>query len=342
MVSNQDTPSYFSRASALINTIIQKQSTSVDTVSGATYSSRGIIEAVRNALKRAAGQEVSDNFAGSSGTTGGSGSVSIAVSETPQEMADGTYTGSGQGFGGVTTVSVTISGGKIASVEVTGKSSYRSSLVSNQSARLICGYIYASIGEGESSQDLVFGGHNMIAENGAMLASSPRFTTGILYGELDIRRLRAERRRMTTYDSVWPQHGTEAYIRTPFTLELEETELTRSFDPKPFVPSGKSDRDKRCEEILTIQALGLKKRLEHINCHHIVVGISGGLDSTLALLVMVKAFDMLGLSHENIIAVTMPCFGTTSRTYNNACLMTRTLGRISPMKTARRGNAPRS
>jgi uncharacterized protein with FMN-binding domain len=119
VVSNQDTPSYFSRASALINTIIQKQSTSVDTVSGATYSSRGIIEAVRNALKRAAGQEVSDNFAGSSGTTGGSGSVSIAVSETPQEMADGTYTGSGQGFGGVTTVSVTISGGKIASVEVT-------------------------------------------------------------------------------------------------------------------------------------------------------------------------------------------------------------------------------
>ena len=213
-----------------------------------------------------------------------------------------------------------------ASVEVTGKSSYRSSLVSNQSARLICGYIYASIGEGESSQDLVFGGHNMIAENGAMLASSPRFTTGILYGELDIRRLRAERRRMTTYDSVWLQHGTGAYIRTPFTLESEETKLTRSFDPKPFVPSGKSDRDKRCEEILTIQALGLKKRLEHINCHHIVVGISGGLDSTLALLVMVKAFDMLGMSHENIIAVTMPCFGTTSRTYNNACLMTRTLG----------------
>lgn len=152
VVSNQDTPSYFSRASALINTIIQKQSTSVDTVSGATYSSRGIIEAVRNALKRAAGQEVSDNFAGSSGTTGGSGSVSIAVSETPQEMADGTYTGSGQGFGGVTTVSVTISGGKIASVEVT---EHHDTPEYFSRASVLCGQIVSN--NGVSGLDAVSG-----------------------------------------------------------------------------------------------------------------------------------------------------------------------------------------
>lgn len=213
-----------------------------------------------------------------------------------------------------------------ASVEVTGKAAYRTALVSNQSARLLCGYIYASAGEGESSQDLVFGGHNLIVENGTVLASSPRFTTGIIYGELDIRKLRAERRRMTTFESLAPADGKNNYVENVFALEIEETALTRKFDPKPFVPSGKEDREKRCEEILTIQAMGLKKRLEHINCKHIVVGISGGLDSTLALLVMVKAFDMLGLPRENITAVTMPCFGTTNRTYSNACQMTETLG----------------
>ena len=208
-----------------------------------------------------------------------------------------------------------------ASDEVTGKSGYRKSLVSSQSARLLCGYIYASAGEGESSQDLVFSGHNLIGENGSILAESPRFTTGMLFAELDVRRLRAERRRMTTFES-----GPGAYIHTRFELDWEETELTRKFDPRPFVPSGKEDRDRRCQEILTIQAMGLKKRLEHTGCSHIVVGISGGLDSTLALLVMVKAMDMLGLPREHITAVTMPCFGTTSRTYNNACQMTRTLG----------------
>ncbi|MDD2957689.1 MAG: NAD(+) synthase [Lachnospiraceae bacterium] len=213
-----------------------------------------------------------------------------------------------------------------ASDEVTGKSSYRRDLVLGQSARLLCGYIYASAGEGESSQDLVFSGHNIIAENGALLAQSRRFTTGITYSELDIQRLRAERRRMTTYDCGMDRIDSNGYEVIPFQLDLEETKLTRKFDPKPFVPSSQTDRDSRCEEILTIQALGLKKRLEHINCRHIVVGISGGLDSTLALVVMAKAFDMLSLPRENIVAVTMPCFGTTSRTYSNACEMTRTLG----------------
>lgn len=213
-----------------------------------------------------------------------------------------------------------------ASDEVTGKSSYRASLVSGQSARLICGYIYASAGEGESSQDLVFGGHNLIAENGAVLAESPRFTTGAIYAELDIRRLRAERRRMTTYESGCFGPGAERYARREFTLRIEETKLTRTFDPRPFVPSGKEDRDRRCEEILTIQAMGLKKRLEHIGGRSMVVGISGGLDSTLALLVMVKALDLLGMPHEQITAVTMPCFGTTGRTYHNACTITEALG----------------
>lgn len=212
-----------------------------------------------------------------------------------------------------------------ASVEITGKSDYRTALVCNQSARLLCGYIYASAGEGESSQDLVFGGHNLIVENGSILASSPRFATGMIFGELDIRRLRAERRRMTTFESGEGQQGS-SYVRTEFSLNMEETPLTRRFDPRPFVPSGREDRERRCEEILTIQAMGLKKRLEHIHCGHIVVGLSGGLDSTLALLVMVKAFDLLELPRKDITAVTMPCFGTTSRTYHNACQMAKTLG----------------
>ena len=206
----------------------------------------------------------------------------------------------------------------------TGKSEYRRSLVTNQSARLNSAYIYASAGDGESTQDLVFSGHNLIAENGTILAESDRFSTGILTADLDIQRLCAERRRRTTF--VPDQESQHKYIRTGFTLPLEETILNRIFAPKPFVPSGREDRAKRCEEILTIQALGLKKRMEHINCKSLVVGISGGLDSTLALLVMVKACDLIGLGHECITAVTMPGFGTTDRTYSNACRMTRTLG----------------
>ncbi len=213
-----------------------------------------------------------------------------------------------------------------ASNEITGKCGYRTSLIAAQSARLVCGYIYASAGEGESSQDLVFGGHRMIMENGTCLASSPRFSTGILYSELDVGRLRGERRRISTYDSLRPGLGEEGYCVTEFHVKEEKTKLTRYFDPRPFVPSDREDRANRCEEILTIQAMGLKKRLEHTGCSHLVVGISGGLDSTLALLVMVKAFDLLEFSRKDITAVTMPCFGTTSRTYRNACTMTEALG----------------
>ncbi len=209
-----------------------------------------------------------------------------------------------------------------ASDENTGKSIYREELVKNQSARLVCGYIYASAGEGESTTDVVFSGHNLIAENGTVLNQSARFRNEITYSELDIHRLRSERRRMTTYQSA----GTDAYEKIVFHLKEEATALTRFIDAAPFVPSSRTDRERRCEEILTIQALGLKKRLLHIGCRSLVAGLSGGLDSTLALLVMAKAVDMAGLSRESVIAVTMPCFGTTDRTYRNACTLTKRLG----------------
>ena len=206
--------------------------------------------------------------------------------------------------------------------EITGKDTYRRELVKGQSARLICGYIYATAGEGESSTDLVFGGHNLICENGSILKEAKRFVNQTIYGDLDIRRLVTERRKMTTY----PPADTAGYQEIIFTLEKEETRLTRTFPRKPFVPSGKEEREKRCDEILTIQAMGLKKRLEHTHSQSAVIGISGGLDSTLALLVTARAFDFLGMPREKITAVTMPCFGTTDRTYRNACDLTKKLG----------------
>ena len=207
------------------------------------------------------------------------------------------------------------------SSEAVGKDSYRKSLVRGQSARLVCGYVYANAGEGESTQDLVFGGQNLIAENGALLAEGKRFQNEIVYGDVDFERISSERRRMTTFES---DLGT--YQMVPFCLTVEETKLTRQFAPNPFVPSNEKDRDDRCDEILNIQAMGLKKRLAHIHGERAVVGISGGLDSTLALLVTARTFDLLGLPRENILAVTMPCFGTTDRTYRNACELTRRLG----------------
>ena len=209
-----------------------------------------------------------------------------------------------------------------ASDETTGKNLYRESLISGQSARLVCGYIYANAGEGESSQDLVFGGHNIIAENGTILAESERFTNETIYAELDIARLVGERRRMTTFRT----DTSRPYSEVGFHLKKEETKLSRFVDPAPFVPGSDSDRQRRCEEIFAIQYMGLKKRLEHTRCRTAVVGISGGLDSTLALLVTVKAFDSLKLPRSGILAVTMPCFGTTDRTYRNACEMVRKLG----------------
>ena len=209
-----------------------------------------------------------------------------------------------------------------ASDEMTGKDTYRRELVRSQSARLVAGYIYADAGEGESSTDLVFGAQNMIAENGTILAEAERFKNQTICTELDVDRLVSERRRMTTYPAQRP----EGYVTVPFSLVVGKTELTRTFSSRPFVPSDQGDRDKRCDEILNIQAMGLKKRLEHTRCQSAVIGISGGLDSTLALLVAARAFDLLGLSRDKITAVTMPCFGTTDRTYQNACQLTRCLG----------------
>lgn len=214
-----------------------------------------------------------------------------------------------------------------ASDEVVGKDSYRRSLISNQSARLLCGYIYASAGEGESTQDVVYGGHNLIAENGVLLAESKRFTSGAVYADLDLQRLVNERRRMTTYLFTGDKDENNIfYNEAEFQIEKEETKLDRTFDPKPFVPGVKEERDRRCDEILNIQAMGLKTRLAHIHGQSAVIGLSGGLDSTLALLVTARAFDMLGIPRKKITAVTMPCFGTTDRTYNNACLLSEKLG----------------
>ena len=211
-----------------------------------------------------------------------------------------------------------------ASDELAGKDTYRRDLVRGQSARLVCGYVYATAGEGESSQDLVFGGQNLIAENGVLLAEGSRFTNEIICSEIDLQRLTDERRRLTT----WPSSADNFCREIWFSLRMGETRLTRSYSPTPFVPADVSDRASRCEEILNIQAMGLKKRLDHLNSARTIVGLSGGLDSTLALLVMARTADRMGAPRENLTCVTMPCFGTTDRTYHNACELARRVGAI--------------
>ena len=209
-----------------------------------------------------------------------------------------------------------------ASDEITGKSSYRRELVKGQSARLICAYVYASAGSSESTQDVVYSGHSLLSENGTVLAESKLFSEGITQADFDMKRLEAERRRMTTYEITEDKE----YKRVMFSLENAETKLLRFIDPAPFVPSDGEERDRRCEEIISIQAMGLKKRLEHIGCKSAVIGISGGLDSTLALLVTARAFDILGLDRKGLLAVTMPGFGTTERTYDNSVSLIRCTG----------------
>ena len=210
-----------------------------------------------------------------------------------------------------------------ASDEITGKNAYRRELVAGQSARLLCGYLYCSAGDGESTQDVVYSGHNLICENGHLLKESESFSVGMLLSELDVERIMSERRRMSTFETF--EDHTEIYFSLGEAVDTETT-LTRFVDPSPFVPGKKEDRDLRCNEILQIQAMGLKKRLEHTGCNCAVVGISGGLDSTLALLVTARAFDLLGKDRSGITAVTMPGFGTTDRTYDNAVNMIRCIG----------------
>lgn len=209
-----------------------------------------------------------------------------------------------------------------ASNETVGKVEYRQMLIKSASARMIAGYIYANAGDGESTQDLVFGGHNIIAENGAILSQTKPFENAAAYGDIDVHRIAHERRRMSTY---MPERN-QGYMKIPVLLKKEETSLIRTFESMPFVPNDDAMKMKRCEEILSIQSYGLKKRYEHTGCKKAVIGVSGGLDSTLALLVVVRTFDLLSLKRSNILSVTMPCFGTTDRTYENACKLANALG----------------
>ena len=220
-----------------------------------------------------------------------------------------------------------------ASDETVGKDSYRRELIRSTSARLVSVYCYANAGDGESTTDLVFGGQDIIAENGSVVTEGKRFDTGLYIADVDLQRITQERARMTTFPDIdsalRDEYSIVKFRFAPETLAgrlaADAADLRRYVDPKPFVPSGAAERNARCDEIFTIQALGLKKRLEHTGCQSAVIGISGGLDSTLALLVIARAFDMLGLPRENIISVTMPAFGTTDRTYNNAVTLTHLL-----------------
>lgn len=254
-----------------------------------------------------------------------------------------------------------------ASDETVGKDSYRRELIRSTSARLVAAYVYTNAGDGESSTDLVFGGQDIIAENGTILKEGNRFGTGLYIADVDLQKIVQERARITTYPDVdeglrdrydlvkftfkasssgshqgekasgeacaavgeeashQPGCKSESCSTVRASLLQDAEDLRRFVDPKPFVPGNALERNQRCNEIFTIQAMGLKKRLEHIGCRSAVIGISGGLDSTLALLVTARAFDMAGLPRENIISVTMPAFGTTDRTYNNAVTLTKCL-----------------
>lgn len=201
-----------------------------------------------------------------------------------------------------------------ASNEIAGKSIYRKELIKNQSARCICGYVYANAGQGESTTDLVFSGHNLIYENGRILNESIPFENNIIYSDIDLEYINSERRRNSTFKTK----QTDDYHIVSYNMESMSFDIDKYIDPMPFVPKDKDKRDIRCKEIIDIQAYGLKKRMEHIGIKNVIIGISGGLDSTHALIVINRTFELLGYDKKGIIAVTMPCFGTTDRTYNNA------------------------
>lgn len=205
--------------------------------------------------------------------------------------------------------------------EVISKAEYRRSLVMSQSARCVCGYVYANAGEGESTTDMVFAGHRLICENGTMLKDSKLFETGIFYGDIDLNKIVLERRRMTTF-----KEDRSDCLKIYFDINIKSTKLERKFDAHPFVPNDEKMLRERCETIFSMQANGLKKRLEHIGCKTVTIGISGGLDSTLALLVTARAYGMLNLPLSGIKAITMPCFGTTDRTLNNAKKLVECIG----------------
>lgn len=199
-----------------------------------------------------------------------------------------------------------------ASNEIIGKDSYRRELVKGQSARLMAGYVYANAGEGESTQDLVFSGHSLIAENGTVLTESRHFTTGLAVSEIDVKRLSAERMKNTEFNSNCEVSAVS------FSVSVSDTEITRKFYKFPFVPADSGEKSSRCEQILSMQANALKKRLVHTGAKSLVIGISGGLDSTLALIAAVRSMKLLNRPASDIITVSMPCFGTTKRTRSNA------------------------
>ena len=209
-----------------------------------------------------------------------------------------------------------------ADYEIVGKSEMHDLLVKIASAKLLCGYVCANAGEGESTQDYVFAGGNLIAENGQTLKQSDAFETGMICSDLDIQRLTMERQRTNSFLA----EERLGYLMVPFGLDAEIVKLDRKYEKSPFIPTNEDALKKRCEEILNIQAYGLKKRYEHTKSQSAVIGVSGGLDSTLALLIIAKCFDLLGKDRKDIVAVTMPCFGTTDRTYQNACKLAQTLG----------------
>ena len=215
--------------------------------------------------------------------------------------------------------------------EIIGKAEYRRNLVKSQSARSICAYLYANAGMDESTQDMVFAGHNLIVENGSLLAESALFSNEAVYADIDIERLCQERRRTTSFSfSANNNFFDSDYVTVPFSLKAEkactDSGFLRYIDAHPFVPNDAEKRSQRCLEVITLQYQGLAKRLRHINCQSAVIGLSGGLDSTLALLITCRAFDSVGVSREKITAITMPCFGTTDRTYNNACALAKECG----------------
>ncbi len=215
-----------------------------------------------------------------------------------------------------------------ASDELIGKHQYLLSLIAQQSARGIAGYVYCSAGFGESTQDVVYGGNGIVYENGAQLVHSERFSLDeqLIMAQIDVEKLRAERLTNTTFGRMQNDSGMD---KETIKLDVADTDkpftLTRNFNPHPFIPSS-TDMKESCEEILNIQVMGLAKRLSHTHCKNVVLGISGGLDSTLALLVCVKTFDKFGIDRKGIHCITMPGFGTTTRTHDNAVALMTSLG----------------
>lgn len=207
-----------------------------------------------------------------------------------------------------------------ASDEVIGKRDYRRNIVNAKSGSLICGYVYADAGVGESTQDMVFAGHNIISENGTILAESKLFENEVIIADIDVDKLAYERRRMNTFKPC------ETISEIKFSLTHKTTVLEHAPAKYPFVPATQNNLNNRCKDILTMQAVGLATRIKHIGCKKVVLGLSGGLDSTLALIVTIHAFDRLDMDKRGIHAITMPAFGTTDRTYNNACTLAKSYG----------------